>query len=88
VAQPLDNRLGFRYLGIADSCTNVPPCPGVLMKRSETLQIELERRLLHGLRLEWENACGHLSEELATRMKPPCFSLGKCQHPDLCLRTG
>lgn len=45
------------------------------MKPSETLQIELERRILHGLRLEWENALNTLSHELAAMMQPPLFSL-------------
>ena len=45
------------------------------MKPSETLQIELERRILHGLRLEWENALNPLSREMAAMMQPPLFSL-------------
>ncbi|MEJ2642362.1 MAG: DUF2786 domain-containing protein [Desulfosarcinaceae bacterium] len=45
------------------------------MKPSETLQIELERRILHGLRLEWQNACDDLPDEMATRMRPPLFRL-------------
>jgi hypothetical protein len=45
------------------------------MRSSHILQIELERRILNGLRLEWENACDQLSAEMALRMKPPSFSL-------------
>jgi len=45
------------------------------MKPSQTLQIELERRILHGLRLEWQNACDDLPAEMATCMRPPLFRL-------------
>jgi hypothetical protein len=45
------------------------------MKPSETLEIELERRILHGLRLEWENALDNLSDEMEAMMQPPLFSL-------------
>jgi hypothetical protein len=45
------------------------------MKASESLQAELERRILYGLHLEWESARNQLSEGMAARMKVPSFSL-------------
>ena len=45
------------------------------MKPSDQLQIELERRILHGLRLEWENALDTLPEKMKVAMHPPLFFL-------------
>jgi hypothetical protein len=39
------------------------------------LRQELERRIVHGLSCEWENACGMLSSRDRNRFKPPLFSL-------------
>jgi hypothetical protein len=49
------------------------------MKPSETLQIELERRILRGLRLEWENARFELPSEMAAHMQPPLFRLSDAE---------
>ena len=40
-----------------------------------SLQQELERRIIHGLSCEWENACGMLAPRDRIRFKPPLFCL-------------
>ncbi|MDJ0783762.1 MAG: DUF2786 domain-containing protein [Desulfosarcinaceae bacterium] len=58
------------------------------MKPSDKLAVELERRILHGLCMEWVQIRDQLSDEMAAKMHPPLFSLSNADgrlgswHPD------
>ncbi len=44
-------------------------------------QIDLERKILHGLSCEWTNALWVLPSPLRQKMRPPLFALGDFQDP-------